>query len=431
MNTTTGSEISPNTKVDTNTKESTSPTSPAPEPIIYSLSSVASSNHCIIVSGLIVASHALFLWGQLDDLWGQFVYSKVNVTADVDAGGESGMGMSNGAEEETVLLGSWSYGAMLNELWIYSKVTAVFLFIFSAFWPHFKLVLLHIYFYRPVPARPRQAAMYWLDSFGKMSLADVCATCMLFLLLNIQATIDLGQLVEGSQQLMGDVIPFIYNTSVLPDNGDSLLSNKTQSILDNLISFEQAAVGELTEIIFESDRDTDLYESLLEKGCSQFYNGGDTCEGTPFYEPADIKGGIAGVMTKCLRIRHDMCSQCECIVNNAIYNHEIPGSITDEIVSSGTTSIVFAKVLAMAKTDSFASLFDVEGTASVGMYVTIYPAFLGFTSEFHPHEEFVHVFKLRECSTHTIHFFSCCVYFDSCIALGMPHRGKRCDEETL
>ena len=343
----------------------------------YTLSSTISTKHRIFISCLILLSHALFLWGQLDILWGQFVYTQVNVQASATNNltqtitGDlfNGQTSTTKNKEDVVEIGSWSYGGMLSELWIYSKLTAVFLFVFSAFWPHLKLVLLHVYFYLPVPSKPRQAAMYWLDSVGKMSLADVCATCMLFLLLNIQADINVGAIANQATQLMNDVVVSGDAASILPAG----LSNATQSILDKGEDLVYDELVSLSNSIFEND-DPTVYKSFLEKGCSTFYNDGDTCLGTSFYEPSNVKGGIAGIMTKCLRIRDDKCTQCECIVNNVIYNKAIPSGMVESKVDSAM-SLVFAKLLSAVTSGNidFASWFDVEGGAEVGMYITIYP----------------------------------------------------------
>eukprot|EP00578_Thalassiosira_sp_NH16_P004401 CAMPEP_0181135482 /NCGR_PEP_ID=MMETSP1071-20121207/32659_1 /TAXON_ID=35127 /ORGANISM="Thalassiosira sp., Strain NH16" /LENGTH=170 /DNA_ID=CAMNT_0023222099 /DNA_START=109 /DNA_END=618 /DNA_ORIENTATION=+ len=127
-----------------------------PTPSTYALSSTISSRGCILLSTLIILSHALFIWGQADILWAQVAYTNVdigaNATSDISqAVTRNKFGETSASVEvdQSVLIGSWSYGGMLNELWAYSKITAVFLFLFSALWPHLKLVLLHVYLYRP------------------------------------------------------------------------------------------------------------------------------------------------------------------------------------------------------------------------------------------------------------------------------------------
>lgn len=347
----------------------------------HSLSSTISRNRCIFVTGIILLSHGLFIWGQVDPLWGQFVYTTadvgVNATSNTtQAAMQYALNDTSASlqKEQSYQIGSWSYADMLSELWIYSKVTAVFLFVFSAFWPHFKLLLLHLYFYHPLPSKPRMAALYWLDSFGKFSLADVCATCMLFLLLNVEAEIDVGALASHGGQLMGEMMPYIGSSGVIEG-----LSNQAQALLDKAGTWASTELSELSDSIFAND-DPTKYKLLLEAGCSKFYNDGDSCRGTAFYEPTTITGGKAGLMVKCMRIRNDKCTQCECIVNGALYNHLIPGDLVRS-KANDAMSVVFAKALAAIKSGDidFQSWIDVGGTASLGMYITIHPAFLGFT----------------------------------------------------
>ena len=314
---------------------------------------------------------------------GQFVYTQVQV--DASAANEITQSITsnlfNGTtsadidKNNSIEIGSWSYGGMLSELWIYSKLTAVFLFVFSAFWPHLKLFLLHIYFYIPVPSKPRRSAIYWLDSVGKMSLADVCATCMLFLLLNVSADINIGNLTNAATQLMTEMVDSVSVESLLSGD-DTSLSN----IFENTVgSWTFDEIVDLGNNIFD-DNDAAVYKTFLEKGCSTHYNDGETCVGTPFYEPTQIKGGIPGIMAKCLRIRNDNCYQCECIVNNVLYNHDIPDGVVQSKMED-TMSFLFAELLKTIQSGdlNFGSWFDVGGTMSLGMYITIYPAFLGFT----------------------------------------------------
>ena len=158
----------------------------------HALSSTVSRNHCIAITFVILLAHGLFLWGQLDLLWAQYVsYSasasiSANITSTFIANriNFTSVDINEGNTDDPYLVGEWSYGGMLSELWVYSKVTAVILFVFSAFWPHLKLVLLHVYFYRPVPSKPRRAALYWLDAVGKMYVWLVYVTYLQSLFLS-------------------------------------------------------------------------------------------------------------------------------------------------------------------------------------------------------------------------------------------------------
>lgn len=362
-------------------EQSNDDTTPSPS-ISYSLASKISRKHCIIISSLILLSHALFLWGQIDILWGYYVFyaidGDVNATSNVTEivmGYEFNKTSLSINEDNPYLIDLFDYGLMLEELWIYSRVTAWFLFIFSAFWPHLKLVLLHVSLYLPSPSKPRAAALYWLDSVGKMSLADVCATCMLFLLLNLSLTYNLGTFVNNAAELMANVVPYISDSALAKG-----LSNETRAILDEVGTWAYDEVVKLSDSIFADGNDPELYSSLLEQGCSEFYNGGETCANTTFYEPTTVTGGIAGIMAKCLRIRNDKCYQCQCIVNNAIFNHDVPGEPVQAAINDAI-STTFAKLLASVKAGQidFSSWFSFGGTATVGMYITIYPALLGFT----------------------------------------------------
>jgi hypothetical protein len=349
----------------------------------YALSSTVSRNHCIIISCVILLAHGLFLWGQLDLLWAQYVSYSVAASVSIDnvtntfiadrINDTTLIDANQGNTNDPYLVGEWSYGGMLNELWTYSKVTAVMLFLFSALWPHLKLLLLHIYFYRPVPSKPRRAALYWLDAIGKMSLADVCATCMIFLLLNIQASIQLSDITSRvSGRLLTNVGPYIVDR--IP-NGT--LSNETQKILDDISILAYDEVVNLSQSIFTKG-DPKIYKALLQEGCAKFRNGGESCNGTSFYEPTGIKSQ-AQVVTKCLPIRNK-CLQCECLVNEIIYNQFIPGQVVEEKIGDAV-SWTFAKLLAFVKSgnSNFASWFSAEGQFELQSQVLAHPAFIGFT----------------------------------------------------
>ena len=111
-------------------EQSNDDTTPSPS-ISYSLASKISRKHCIIISSLILLSHALFLWGQLDILWGYYVFyaidGDVNATSNVTEivmGYEFNKTSLSINEDNPYLIDLFNYGLMLEELWIYSRVTA-------------------------------------------------------------------------------------------------------------------------------------------------------------------------------------------------------------------------------------------------------------------------------------------------------------------
>ena len=350
----------------------------------YSLSSTTTTKVAAAVSFLIVLSHALLLWGQLGELWGFFAVDSIDVTVSINSTVDSillsniiGSNQTMPADivtNSSVLIDQFSYGDMIYELWIQpypvTRFTAVLLLLFSAVWPHLKLFLLHLYFYLPSPSIPRRSALYWLGSMGKLSLADICATCMLFMLLNLTATIDAGTLASGASTLIRDVVPYIV------DGIDGKLSNITQSLVSDLDQRAYETIDRLSQSIFEND-DPAMYESLLQTGCGTFYDA--DCSQTPFYEPTVVRGGLAGIMTKCLRIRNDECSRCECIVNNVIYNDAIPNEVEDAAIDGGV-SLLFAKFLAFVESGglNIFSSISFEGKIEVGTAVHAYTAFIAF-----------------------------------------------------
>ena len=351
-----------------------------------SLHSTAGKKAAASVSLLIVVSHALLLWGQLGQLWGFFAVDSIDVTLSINSTLASVIaspifGSTNVTSPTTIitnssiLIDSFSYGDMVYELWIQpypiTRFTAVLLILFSAVWPHLKLFLLHLYFYFPTPPIPRRSALYWLGSMGKLSLADICATCMIFMLLNLTVAMDVGTLASDAVTLIQDVVPLIINGT------DGKLSNITQSLVKQVDDMAYEKIDSLSQSIFEND-DPELYESLLQMGCGSFYN--TDCSETPFYDPTEVRGGLAGIMTKCLLIRNDECSRCECIVNNVIFNDAIPEDVEKAAIDKGV-SMLFAKVLAFVESGrlNLLSSISLDGIISIGTKVQAYPAFIAFT----------------------------------------------------
>ena len=176
---------------------------------------------------------------------------------------------------------------------------------------------------------------------------------------------------NNAQLLVTNVAPYVWNNVMEPPPG--ILSNATSSLL-NTSDFSLYA---LTDSIFQNDNPR-IYPEVLNMGCSKYYNDGQSCNGTAFYEPSKIRGGVVGVMSKCLLIRGDKCRQCQCIVNNALYNHAVPERITAKIGDS--LSITFATLLDAVKTggNDFSKWFEIDANARVGIGFEMYPSLIGF-----------------------------------------------------
>ena len=176
---------------------------------------------------------------------------------------------------------------------------------------------------------------------------------------------------NNAQLLMTNVVPYVWNNVMDPPPG--ILSSATS----NLLNTSDLSLYALTDSIFQND-DPKIYPELLNMGCSNYYNDGQSCDGTAFYEPNEIRGGVVGVMSKCLLIRGDKCRQCQCIVNNALYNHAVPEKITTKIGDSVST--VLATLLEAVKTGGIdlSKWFEINANARVGIGFEMYPSLIGF-----------------------------------------------------
>jgi len=348
---------------------------------IYSLSSTVTRNVSIGVSALILISHGLLLWGQTGQLWGLFTFNEVSVDAS---------GASKELESGSMLVNSFSYIDMVVELWhqpyAVTKLTAVLLLSFSAIWPHLKLVLLHLYYYIPAPSTPRRSALYWLGSIGKMSLADICATCMIFMLMNLSATIQTGNLVDQAKAMVQQVVPDIVNET------QSKLSNSSLSFLETMKSFNASeGVADLADVL-QGNGDGALFDSILGKACAFATNS--TCDDDTVEIPV-ITGNLPAIISKCEAklLRDGNCAKCECIVTNVLQNGALPGNVTDKVKDKAEGAIDKAEDAISGKAKSFAKALtsnlgnlteslpslDFTGTLTIGLLVKAYPAFLSFT----------------------------------------------------
>ena len=161
----------------------------------------------LLISLCCLASHAFFLYGQIAVDW----RLDMNATADL------GVDLSGFAHDKTwaQLLGlagitntskifhaynfsasagytikSFTYMGAITDLWNMftsgTYIAAVLLFMFSALWPHLKLFFLHLLWYISAERKLRTRVLYWLDTFGKWSLADVFVVCTMLTVLRLQ-----------------------------------------------------------------------------------------------------------------------------------------------------------------------------------------------------------------------------------------------------
>ena len=191
------------------------------------------------------------------------------------------------------------------------------------------------------------------------------------ILFNQSIKLDEKDLANNAELLMTNVVPHVWDNTMNPPPG--ILSDATA----NLLNTSDFTLYDLSDSMFQNE-DPTIYPRLLNAGCSKFYNDGLTCEGTDFYEPSEVRGGIVGIMTKCLMIRGDKCKQCQCIANNALFNHAVPEKITSKIADKIST--VWAIDLESVKKGNidFGKWFDIYADATVGVGFDMYPSLIGF-----------------------------------------------------
>ena len=343
----------------------------------YSLASRSSRQLSACVSALVLLGHGLLLWGQLAALWGAGVYMRVNVTVSgppnvsnpvLQMLGLDSLGSLNKtvSVSESHVLETFTYGQSIYQLWIehlpLTYASAVLLVLFSAVWPHLKLVLLHVYYYLAFRSGPRRAALYWLGSLGKLSLADVCLVCFLFVVLNISQDLSAANLYA-----LG--LGFVPNLAAAFRAAHAGLGPRIESLVANAT---YAHLGDLSNYIFENNH-TGLYDEALARGCGVY--AGTTCP-VQFYPPSRILGGMAGVLAKCAVISgFNKCNRCECIANNLLFNGDVPEAGVDMAVATA-----FAKGLVLARDLASGALraVQVEGTVDAGLEAYAFPGIIAF-----------------------------------------------------
>ena len=79
-----------------------------------------------------------------------------------------------------------------------SRILFYILLFFSGIWPHLKLLCVHALWYVPCDSKYRSSVLWWLDYFGKFSMADVFITlCMISYLRLSAEVISSSQVAEN------------------------------------------------------------------------------------------------------------------------------------------------------------------------------------------------------------------------------------------
>ena len=153
-----------------------------------------------------LVSHAFFLYGQTAVDWrldlnatadvsinlDGFVHDKIwqNLLNFVHLKPDQVFKTYNLTASAGYTIKSFTYMGAITDLWNMftpgTYVASVLLFLFSALWPHLKLFFLHLLWYISAERKLRTRVLYWLDTFGKWSLADVFVVCTMLTVLRLQ-----------------------------------------------------------------------------------------------------------------------------------------------------------------------------------------------------------------------------------------------------
>eukprot|EP00948_MAST-09A_sp_MAST-9A-sp1_P000621 g621.t1 len=165
----------------------------------------------------------MFLYGQLTVMWRLQVRYFVDIEAYTQLGSLDIplFNVSLSTQNEQQALFTFTFMQSVQKLEETGAVAAAYaLFICSGVWPHVKLLGLMAGWWLPLPARVRQVLLYYLDSFGKSSLADVMVVTIIAVGLEIPVSIHLND-VGITKNL---ILPLLPDAVLKKDAVDCLVS---------------------------------------------------------------------------------------------------------------------------------------------------------------------------------------------------------------
>jgi len=160
----------------------------------------------------ILATHALFLYGQIEPMWRMHEAQDVDLWYNATSTPASliyrAFGLPQQLEithHEESTLQTFTYSFAIQELWVaagmpdkkMARVAAVLLALFSGVWPHLKLLLLNLTWLTMRNQKRRTRCLHWLSCLGKWSLADILVVCVMVGVLHIDWHVDPEAIREG------------------------------------------------------------------------------------------------------------------------------------------------------------------------------------------------------------------------------------------
>jgi len=259
-----------------------------------------------IVTFFLLAAHVLFLYGQTAIMW--YLFSEVRADVELHADSLDAklafralklQNPSNITINFHQTIEAFTYWDAIRGLWTghtgpvdpryqnpgpgpWGKVSAILLIFFSAFWPHAKLLGLNYQYHRKVrfgDEESRTTTLYWLDTFGKWSLADVFVICTLLAVLNLDMPLQAPKILDALgiqlRQLANDftkddtvreVSRAVCQQLFFPDQTCEFRALKDQT-LDDMAYAAVSNVTTLEELASLSGRNARIDCSNLRESC--------------------------------------------------------------------------------------------------------------------------------------------------------------------
>jgi hypothetical protein len=175
---------------------------------------------------LCVATHALFLYGQIEPMWrltqSQSVDLWYNATSTTAQWAYDTLGLPtqlNIVRNSNSTIQTFTYSFAIKELWqakgmpglFLPRLAAILLALFSGLWPHVKLLLLNLtWIFMSHPTR-RTRTLVWLSCLGKWSLADILVVCVMVGVLHIDWVVDPDAIRIGIAQNLPQLLALIQS----------------------------------------------------------------------------------------------------------------------------------------------------------------------------------------------------------------------------
>ena len=170
---------------------------------------------------LILATHALFYYGQTAPMWKLRVFAHIDSWANATDFKSRTTFDTLGLDRELQFaydqdedVETFTYWYAIKQLWrakdlpgkVLPRLAAILLVVFSGIWPHLKLFMLQLTWFFGKNQLRRTRTLHWLSALGKWSLADVLTVCVMVGVLNLDWEVDPDAIKKGVISSLPDIM---------------------------------------------------------------------------------------------------------------------------------------------------------------------------------------------------------------------------------